>query len=97
MTITSGIIERKRIHEISASRKLGMGIAEILIALVIFLVFVRNTTNDLVTRFVMTPGYRTGRHGQSEFTSRLTLLIMAAIVLVIGLFQLIKGFESKPT
>lgn len=96
MTITSGIIERKRIHEISSSRKLGMGIAEILIALVIFLVFVRNTTNDLVTRFVMTPGgIEQGAMGNLNLPSRLTLLIMAAIVLVIGLFQLIKGFGKQ--
>ena len=96
MTTTSGIIERKRIHEISASRKLGMGIAEILIALVIFLVFVRNTTNDLVTRFVMTPGgIEQGAMGNLNLPSRLTLLIMAAIVLVIGLFQLIKGFGKQ--
>jgi simple sugar transport system permease protein len=73
-----------------------MGIAEILIALVIFLVFVRNTTNDLVTRFVMTPGgIEQGAMGNLNLPSRLTLLIMAAIVLVIGLFQLIKGFGKQ--
>jgi len=96
MTTTTAVIEHKRIHEISPSRKLGMGIAEILIAAVIFLVFVQNTTSELITRFVMTPGgLEQGAMGDLNLPSKLTLLVLAVIVLVIGLFQLIKGFGRQ--
>ena len=96
MTTSSVVIEHKFIREISPARKLGMGITEILIALVIFAVFALNTGADPTTRFVMTPGgIEQGTMGDIVLPSRLTLFILAGIVLVIGVFQLVKGFGKQ--
>ncbi|MEL7625597.1 MAG: ABC transporter permease [Anaerolineaceae bacterium] len=96
MTTASGVIEHKYIQEISPARKIGMGIAEVLIAILIFAVFALNTAGDLTTRFVMTPGgIEQGKLGDLVLPSRLTLYILAGIVLVIGVYQLVKGFERQ--
>jgi simple sugar transport system permease protein len=70
-----------------------MGIVEILIAIFIFFVFVRTLSSDALTRFVMTPGgIDIGTTGDWVFPSRITLLIFAILCLLIGVYQLIKGF-----
>ena len=96
MTTTSGVIEHKRIHEISASRRISMGLAEILIAFLIFFVFALNTSGEVTTRFVMTPGGITqGTLRDLILPSRLTLIILASIIILIGIFQLVKGFGKQ--
>ena len=93
MTTSSQAIERKRIYEVSPTRKLVMGIVEIIIALIIYLVFVRTVSGDVVTTFDMTPGGITiGTAGQWVIPSRLTLIILTILSFLIGLYQLIKGF-----
>lgn len=96
MTTTSDVLQHKHIDDMSPARKLGMGITEILIGLLILFVFAVGTSADTLTRFVMTPGgiYQ-GTMRDLVFPSKLTLLILAGFVLVIGIFQLIKGFGRR--
>ena len=93
MTTSTQAIQHKRIYEVSPTRKLVMGIIEILIAIVIYAVFVRTVPGDVMTRFVMTPGgITTGVAGDWTIPSRLTLIILSVLSLVIGVYQLVRGF-----
>lgn len=93
MTTTSGVIEHKRIVEISTPRKIVMGVVEILIGLLIYLAFVAKTSEEALTKFVMTPGgIDQGLMADWILPSKLTLTILAVISLAIGLYQVIRGF-----
>jgi ABC-type uncharacterized transport system permease subunit len=93
MTISSQTIVHKRLAEISPSRKLAMGVIEVLTAILIFFVFSRSITSDAMTKFVMTPGGITiGIMADWIFNSSTALNLLAGFVLLIGLYQLIKGF-----
>ena len=54
--VTSQAIQHHRIYEVSPTRKLVMGIVEILIAAIIFFVFAGVWQQRQMTKFVMTPG-----------------------------------------
>ena len=70
MTTSTQVIHHERIFEVSPTRKLVMGIVEILIAFLIFLAFVRNIAGDSLTTFVMTPGGITiGKVGQLDHSN----------------------------
>jgi simple sugar transport system permease protein len=98
MTTASNTIQHKKIYDISPARKLTMGIVEILISLILFLVFALNTSADKITRFVMTPGgIDQGMMGDLILPSRMTLTILAVIVFAIGVFQIVKGFGKQTT
>jgi len=59
----------------------------------IYFVFAAKMAAETLTKFVMTPGGITvGKMGDWIVPTRLTLLILAALCLVIGIFQLVKGF-----
>lgn len=93
MTSASHTIVHKQLAEISPARKLAMGIIEILIAVLIFFVFSRSVAPDALTRFVMTPGGITiGLMADWVFNSRFALNLLAVLALLIGLYQLIRGF-----
>jgi ABC-type uncharacterized transport system permease subunit len=93
MTISSQTIVHKRLAEISPSRKLAMGVIEVLTAILIFFAFSRSIASDAMTKFVMTPGGITiGTMADWIFNSRTALSLLAGFVLLIGLYQLIKGF-----
>ena len=93
MAATSTSIQRVRISDISPARKISTGVVEVLIALFIFAVFARTVSAGSITTFVMTPGgITTGQMGNWVIPSQLTLYLLAALSLVIGLFQLIRGF-----
>ncbi|MGB4594947.1 MAG: ABC transporter permease [Anaerolineaceae bacterium] len=93
MTTVSQIITHKRISEVSTTRKVVIGLVEISIAAIIFLVFAINTAGDLSTTFVMTPGgINQGQMGDWMLPSRLTLMVLAVIALLIGAYQLFRGF-----
>jgi simple sugar transport system permease protein len=93
MTTSTQAIHHERIFEVSPTRKLVMGIVEVLIAILILLVFVRSTKVDSLTTFVMTPGGITiGKMANWILPTRLTLLILTFLTLAIGAYQLIKGF-----
>ena len=93
MAITSHEIHLHRIYEVSPTRKLVMGIVEILIAVVILLVFAKGMAHETKTTFVMTPGGITqGVMGNWIVPTQITLLLLAGLTLAIGVYQLIKGF-----
>ncbi|MBP8997661.1 MAG: ABC transporter permease [Anaerolineaceae bacterium] len=90
---TSTTIHRAKIAEISTTRRLMTGIIEILVAVFIFLVFARTLQPETTTKFVMTPGGITvGVMGDWIVNSQLTLFILIGISLVIGVYQLVRGF-----
>ncbi|MFW5713566.1 MAG: ABC transporter permease [Brevefilum sp.] len=93
MSTSEQVIKYERIYEVSPTRKLVMGIVELLIAAFIYLVFVRTVSPELMTRFVMTPGGITiGTAGNWVIPSRLTLILLTILCVLIGGFQLFKGF-----
>ena len=93
MAATSTSIQRVRISDISPARKISTGVVEVLVALFIFAVFARTVSAGSITTFVMTPGgITTGQMGNWVIPSQFTLYLLAALSLVIGLFQLIRGF-----
>jgi len=93
MSTETQAITHQRIYEVSPTRKLVMGIIEILLSVLIFLVFVRTVSGDAITTFVMTPGgIDIGIAGDWILPSRLTLIILGVLTLGVGLFQIIKGF-----
>jgi len=93
MSTSTETIKHERIYEVSPTRKLVMGIIELLIAGFIYLVFVRSVSGGVLTRFVMTPGgITTGMAGDWVLPTQLTLIILAIFCLLIGGYQLIKGF-----
>jgi len=93
MSTSTQAVTHRRIYEVSPTRKIVMGIIELLISLLIFLVFVRTVAPDVVTTFVMTPGgIDIGTIGDWILPSRLTLIILGVLCLLISVFQLVKGF-----
>ena len=93
MTLETTTIKRVKLNEISTTRRLGTGIVEILVAIFLLVVFASNLAAETMTKFVMTPGGITvGKMADWIIPSRLTIYILAGICLVIGLYQLIRGF-----
>lgn len=93
MATVTEVIRHRRIYDVSPTRKLIMGIVEILIAVLIFLVFVVGIEPSVMTKFVMTPGgLDIGKMQDWIVPTKLTLIILAVLCLGIGIFQLIKGF-----
>jgi general nucleoside transport system permease protein len=93
METTAGTIKRVKLGDISKVRRISTGIIEILIAVFIYLVFAAKMAGVTMTKFVMTPGGLTvGKMGDWIVPSKITLLIMAGLCLLIGLFQLVRGF-----
>ena len=93
MSTSTQAIKHKQIYKVSPTRKLVMGILEIVISAFIFFVFIRTVSAALKTTFVMTPGgINIGKTDNWILPTQLTLIILAALALIIGLYQLIKGF-----
>jgi simple sugar transport system permease protein len=93
MSTSTETIKHERIYDVSPTRKLVLGIVEILIAVLIFFVFARSVQSDVITKFVMTPGgIIVGKAPDWIIPTRLTLIILTVLCLLIGGFQLIKGF-----
>lgn len=96
MSKSTHAIQHKQITEVSKPRRYGMAAVEIGIALLIFFAFALNISPDIKTNFVMTPGGITqGVMKDLILPSRLTLIVMAALALIIGLVQLFKGFQKR--
>jgi simple sugar transport system permease protein len=93
MTSITQTIEHKKIYEISPTRKLAVGIAELFIAAIILFGFVMNSPAGTQTRFVMTPGgIDTGLMGDWVIPTRPTLILLSILTIAIGIFQLVRGF-----
>ena len=93
MTTNSRVIEHKRVVEVSSTRKLVVGIVEVLIGLLIYFIFALKTAGGALTRFVMTPGgIDQGLMADWILPSKITLTVLAIAALLIGIYQLIRGF-----
>jgi len=90
---STAAIHRAKIADISRTRRISTGVIEILVAVFITFVFARTLQPGLLTKFVMTPGGITvGTMGDWIIPSQSTLYLLAALCVIIGVFQLIKGF-----
>ena len=95
MTTNSRVIEHKRVVEISSSRRIVIGIVEVLIGLLIFFAFAAKTSGETLTKFVMTPGgIDQGLMADWILPSKISLTILAAASFVIGVYQVIRGFKK---
>jgi Uncharacterized ABC-type transport system, permease component len=93
MTTSTQTITRRHISEITPTRKLVMGIIELVIGILIFFLFAANLAPELMTTFNMTPGgISVGTMADWVLPSRLTLIIIAVLCTGIGVFQLVRGF-----
>ena len=89
----SQTIKRNKIYEIPPTRKIVLGIVQLLIALVILFGFVLNTEPNTLTRFVMTPGgIEIGKMSDWVIPTLPTLILLTIIPTAIGIYQLIRGF-----
>ena len=90
---TTTAIQRARIADISSARRISTGVVEILVAVFIFFVFTKTLQPETLTTFVMTPGGITvGTMGDWVVRSQFTLYLLTGLSVLIGVFQLIKGF-----
>jgi simple sugar transport system permease protein len=86
-------ITRTRLNDISFNRRIGSGVVELLVAVLVYFAFIRTITSDVVTKFVMTPGGITvGKMGDWIVPTQITLWIILAFALIVGIIQLVKGF-----
>ena len=91
--LTQRIAEKVKVRNIPALiRQNTLGIIFLLGALFIWLVFVRTTTADMRTLFVMTPGGSISAMPNITFNSLLVLKALAIICGVLGVYQIVKGF-----
>jgi simple sugar transport system permease protein len=96
MTVSTTAIKRIKIAGISQTRRIATGIIEIFVAFFIYFIFAKTVLPEAITTFAMTPGGITvGTMGDWIVNSQLTLWILAAISLLVGIFQLIKGFGKS--
>ena len=93
MTSITQTIEHKKIYEISPTRKLAVGIAELFIASIILFGFVMSSPAGTQTQFVMTPGgIDIGLMGDWVIPTRPTLILLSILTIAIGIYQLVRGF-----
>ena len=93
MTENSLVHKHRRVVEISHTRKIVIGVVEILIGLLIYFIFAAKTSGESLTKFVMTPGgIDQGQLSDWILPSNITLIILAVVSLLIGIYQIIKGF-----
>lgn len=96
MAVATSTIKRIKISETSQTRRIVTGLVEILVAVFIYFAFAKNILPDTKTTFVMTPGgITTGQMADWIVNTQLTLWILLGLCLLIGLFQLIKGFGKS--
>ena len=91
--LTQRIAEKVKVRDIPALiRQNTVGIIFLLGALFIWLVFVRTTTADMRTLFVMTPGGSVAVMPNITFNSLFVLKALAIVCALLGVYQIIKGF-----
>lgn len=94
--LTHLISEKVKVRNIPALiRQKTMGVIFLLSALFIWLVFVRTTTSDMRTLFVMTPGGSISEMPNLTFNSLRVLSILAILCGILGIYQVLKGFGKS--
>lgn len=82
---------------ISTKKERIMGIVFLAIAFVIWYVFSRPTSPELLTTFGMNPGGARTTTPDLVFRTLPVLNVMAGISAVLGAYQLVRGFKNKTT
>ena len=94
--LTQRIAEKVKVRNIPAMiRQNTLGIIFLLGALFIWLVFVRTTTADMQTLFVMTPGGSISAMPNITFNSLFVLKALAIICAILGVYQIVRGFGKS--
>ncbi|MGV8025587.1 MAG: ABC transporter permease [Anaerolineaceae bacterium] len=96
MTVANSIpIDDKKIHKHqSKSRRIVMGIIFLLVAAVIWFVFINGTDQSAQTTFNMTPGGSSTVMADWVFSTTKSLSILAVLCAITGAYQLIRGFQN---
>lgn len=93
MATLTQTIKHRRISEVSPARRLFMGIVELIIGILIYVLFAARLAPELLTTFNMTPGgIDVGQLADWVVPSRLTLTIFVIVCVGIGAYQIVKGF-----
>ncbi|HQP08264.1 MAG TPA: ABC transporter permease [Anaerolineaceae bacterium] len=87
--ISKGILKLER------RRRIIMGVIFVLAALFIWLVFTANLEPGVQTRFVMNPGGGSAEAADWVFTTNTYLQVIASLLLILGAFQIIRGFGKR--
>ena len=92
-TTTTTTFQRIKISDISKIRSISTGVIEIIVGAFIYLVFAAKEAATTLTVFGMTrTGATAGNLPDWILPSRLTLTLLAGLCVLIGIFQLVKGF-----
>ncbi len=96
MAVANSIpMESKKVHKHqSKSRRIVMGIIFLLVAAVIWFVFINGTDASALTTFNMTPGGSATVMSDWAFSTTKVLSILAVLCAVAGAYQLILGFQN---
>lgn len=96
MAVANSIpMESKKVHKHqSKSRRIVMGIIFLLVAAVIWFVFINGTDASALTTFNMTPGGSATVMSDWAFSTTKVLSILAVLCAVAGAYQLIRGFQN---
>ncbi|HQH36236.1 MAG TPA: ABC transporter permease [Anaerolineaceae bacterium] len=87
------VIQRRKLGVSSPVRQRVMGILFLVFAALIYFVFIRTTSPDAKTTFVMTPGGLTqGVMGNWVLPAQTTLYILAIVSAILGGIQVSRGF-----
>ena len=66
----------------------------LLVALFIWLIFIRTTPSDMTTKFVMTPGGSVATVPDLNFNTKNSLIIISSLCAILGVYQLVRGFRK---
>ena len=93
MTASTSTIVHTKINDISLNRRISTGVIELFVAVLIYFSFISTIASDALTKFVMTPGGITiGQMADWIIPSRFALWITFVICVIIGVYQLARGF-----
>ena len=93
MTASTSTIVHTKVNDISLNRRISTGVIELFVAALIYFSFISTIASDALTKFVMTPGGITvGQMADWIIPSRFALWITFVICVIIGVYQLAKGF-----
>lgn len=76
-------------------RALAYGIFFLLVAVALYLFFVRNTTADMISTFVLNPTTKEKvmKLGDLKLPTQLSLIILTVLAGILALYQLLRGFK----
>lgn len=93
-TASTGTFQKMKVSGISRTRRISTGFVEIIVGLFIYLVFATKVTVDDVTTFLLNRGGSSSAVQLQDwiFTTKPVLIVISVICILIGLYQLIRGF-----